>query len=74
MRNHLGCPIIDFLDATIQLILPFRADVILVIKALKLGSEAKTDIVLSNADAERFRDPEANLKYLTEGRVIIVVD
>ncbi len=46
----------------------------LVIKALKLGSEGKTDIVLSNADAERFRDPEANQKFLTEGRVIIVVD
>lgn len=46
----------------------------LVLKALKLSSEGKTDLVLSNADAERLRNPESNLKYLTEGRVIIVVD
>ncbi len=46
----------------------------LVLKALKLSAEGKTDLVLSNADAERLRNPESNLKYLTEGRVIIVVD
>jgi hypothetical protein len=46
----------------------------LIIKALKLGAEGKTDIVLSNADSERLRDPGTNLKFLTEGRVIIVVD
>jgi hypothetical protein len=46
----------------------------LIIKALKLGAKGKTDIVLSNADAERLRDPGTNLKFLTEGRVIIVVD
>jgi len=46
----------------------------LVLKALKLSAEGKTDLVLSNADAQRLRNPESNLKYLTEGRVIIVVD
>ena len=46
----------------------------LIIKALKLGAEGKTDIVLSNSDSERLRDPGTNLKFLTEGRVIIVVD
>ncbi len=46
----------------------------LVLKALKLGSGSKSNIVLSNADAERLRDPKSNLKYLTEGRVIIVID
>jgi len=43
----------------------------LVVKALK---GAKTDVVLSNADAEKLKDPETNLKYLAEGRVILVVD
>ncbi|HOX44711.1 MAG TPA: LPP20 family lipoprotein [Myxococcota bacterium] len=46
----------------------------LLLKALKLAQGSKTDLVLSTADAEKLRDPKANLKYLTEGRVIIVVD
>jgi len=46
----------------------------LVLKALKLAQGSKTDLVLSTADAEKLRDPGSNLKYLTEGRVIIVVD
>jgi hypothetical protein len=46
----------------------------LVLKALKLAQGTKTDVVLSNADAEKLKDPEANLKYLSEGRVILVVD
>jgi hypothetical protein len=46
----------------------------LVLKALKLAQGSKTDVVLSNADAEKLKDPESNLKYLTEGRVIVVVD
>lgn len=46
----------------------------LVVKALKLGAGNKTDIILSNADAEQLRDPEANLKYLAEGRVALVID
>lgn len=46
----------------------------LVIKALKLAQGSKTDVVLSNADTEKLKDPESNLKYLAEGRVILVVD
>ncbi len=46
----------------------------LVVKALKLAKGSKTDVVLSNADAEKLKDPESNLKYLAEGRVILVVD
>ncbi|HUU00020.1 MAG TPA: hypothetical protein VM425_01120 [Myxococcota bacterium] len=46
----------------------------LVIKALKLGDGSKTNIVLSNADAARFRDPAANLKYLASGKVVLVID
>jgi hypothetical protein len=46
----------------------------LVVKALKAAKGAKTDVVLSNADAEKLKDPETNLKYLAEGRVILVVD
>lgn len=46
----------------------------LVLKALKTAKGAKTDVVLSNADAEKLKDPETNLKYLAEGRVILVVD
>lgn len=45
-----------------------------VIKALRLAKKSKTDLVLSNADADKLRAPDANLKFLTEGRVIIVVD
>jgi hypothetical protein len=45
-----------------------------VIKALRLAKKSKTDLVLSNADAEKLRAPDTNLKFLTEGRVIIVVD
>jgi hypothetical protein len=46
----------------------------LVLKALKLAQGSKTDVVLSTADADKLRDPNSNLKFLTEGRVIIVVD
>jgi hypothetical protein len=46
----------------------------LVLKALKASKGAKTNVVLSNADAEKLKDPETNLKYLAEGRVILVVD
>lgn len=46
----------------------------LVVKALKLAQGSKTDVVLSNADAEKLKDPDSNIKYLAEGRVIVVVD
>ena len=46
----------------------------LVLKALKLAEGSKTDIVLSNADAEQLRDPGSNLKYLAAGKVVVVTD
>lgn len=46
----------------------------LVVKALRLADKTKTDIVISNADADKLRDPNTNLSFLAEGRVIIVVD
>ncbi len=46
----------------------------LVIKALKRSADSKTGMVLSHADAAKLQNKEMNLKYLTEGKVIIVVD
>lgn len=46
----------------------------LTVKALKLADGTKTDIVISNADADKLRDPNTNLSFLAEGRVLIVVD
>lgn len=46
----------------------------LVIKALKLSSGSRTDVVLSNADAEKLKTPQGVMKYMTQGRVIIVLD
>ena len=46
----------------------------MVIKALSLAKGTKTDIVVSNADADKLRDPNSNLSLLLEGTVVIVVD
>jgi hypothetical protein len=46
----------------------------LVLKAMKLATESKTDVILSNADAEKLRDPQTNLAFLASGKVAIVVD
>jgi len=46
----------------------------MVLKALSLSEGTKTDIVISNADADKLRDPNANLSFLGEGKVVIVVD
>lgn len=46
----------------------------LVVKALRVAEKSKTDLVVSNADADKLRDPNSNLSFLSEGRVIIVVD
>jgi hypothetical protein len=46
----------------------------LVIKAMKLADGSKTDLVLSKADAAQLKDPAANVKFLAEGKVILVVD
>lgn len=45
----------------------------LALRALRLG-ETKTDVVISNADAEKLREAGTNLGYLKEGRVAFVVD
>ncbi|HCF59319.1 MAG TPA: hypothetical protein DFS52_15165 [Myxococcales bacterium] len=42
------------------------------VKALRLAGPS--DLVISDADASRLRDPEGNASFLAEGRVIIVVD
>ncbi len=44
----------------------------LVVKAVKVAGG--TDVVISNADADKLRDPKGNVSYLAEGRVIIVAD
>lgn len=46
----------------------------LVLKALKLKEGSMTDIVLSNADADKLRDREANVRYLADAKVVIVLD
>ncbi|MGI5865409.1 MAG: hypothetical protein ACOX6T_25595 [Myxococcales bacterium] len=44
----------------------------MLVKALRLAGAS--DLVISDADASRLRDPEGNASFLAEGRVIIVID
>ena len=44
------------------------------IKALKASGDNSTDIVISNADADEVRSASQNLKFLSECRVVFVVD
>jgi hypothetical protein len=46
----------------------------LIVKALKLADKSKTDVVISNADADKLRDPNTNLSFLADGKVVIVVE
>lgn len=46
----------------------------LVVKALALDKGSKTDIVISNADADKLRDPSLDTAFLADGKVVIVVD
>jgi len=46
----------------------------LVLKALKLAPESKTDIVLANSDVQKLTRKDSNLNYLTQGKVVIVID
>jgi hypothetical protein len=46
----------------------------LVVKALRIVDKTKTDVVISNADADKLRDPSANLSFLVDGKVVILVD
>lgn len=45
----------------------------LVVKALRVD-KAKTDVVIANGDADKLRDPNTNLSFLAEGKVVILVD
>jgi hypothetical protein len=46
----------------------------LVVKALRIADKTKTDVVISNADADKLRDPSSNLSFLIDGKVVILVD
>jgi len=46
----------------------------LVVKALRLADKSKTDVVIANGDADKLRDPNANLSFLADGKVVILVD
>jgi hypothetical protein len=46
----------------------------LVVKALRLADKSKTDVVIANGDADRLRDPNANLSFLADGKVVLLVD
>lgn len=46
----------------------------LVVKALRISDKAKTDIVISNADADKLRDKGTNQSFLADAKVVIVVD
>ncbi len=45
-----------------------------VIKAVKSGGENKTDIVISKGDADSIKSSSKDMKYLSECRVVFVVD
>ena len=44
------------------------------VKAVKASGQNKTDVVLSDDDAADIRSASQNLKFLSECRVIFVVD
>ncbi len=46
----------------------------MVIKALRLADKSKTDVVVANGDADKLRDPNTNLSFLADGKVVILVD
>jgi hypothetical protein len=46
----------------------------LIVKALRLKEKTKTDLVISNADAEKLREKGLDLSFLADGKVVIVVD
>lgn len=46
----------------------------LVFKALRLADKSKTDVVIANGDADKLRDPNTNLSFLADGKVVILVD
>jgi len=46
----------------------------MVVKALRLADKSKTDVVIANGDADKLRDPNSNLSFLADGKVVILVD
>lgn len=46
----------------------------LVVKALRLADRAKTDLVIANGDADKLRGAVSNLSFLSDGRVVLLVD
>lgn len=46
----------------------------MVVRAIRLATPGKSDLVISNADAEKLRDKNSNLSFLSQGKVIIVID
>lgn len=46
----------------------------LVLRAVDTPKKNKSDVVISNADADKLRDSGSNLSYLANGKVLIVVD
>lgn len=46
----------------------------LVVKALRVADKSKTDLVIANADADKLRDPNTNLSFLADGKVVLLVD
>ncbi len=46
----------------------------LVLKGLRLVDKSKTDVVIANGDADKLRDPNQNLSFLADGKVVILVD
>lgn len=46
----------------------------LVVRAIRIAAPGKSDLVISNSDAEKLRDAQSNLSYLASGKVIIVID
>jgi hypothetical protein len=46
----------------------------MVVKALRLADKSKTDVVIANGDADKLRDPNSNLSFLSDGKVVILVD
>lgn len=46
----------------------------IVVKALRLADKSRTDVVIANGDADKLRDPNSNLSFLADGKVVILVD
>jgi len=46
----------------------------LVVKAVRTAKGAQSDSVIANADADLLRNKDVNLSFLSEGRVIVVID